>query len=239
MDNNLYEERDIIQLDVSGNFYCQHVHHMTSESLHSKSDIAAELGYRDFCISELQKDNENLRAMMRELEIQRDKFDAMLTEAVQSLKETEIKRDALTNQLNRYSMSAGEADQRMNESRYVREALGFKADADDVSPRDLVEAIAEVGAKAVDDFLKSGRKFFMHSDETGFEKHKTSEEAIRSAQEMIDACREDADDGWPEETDTICWGVIIQMAEETDFQKPSEDNGFLGSSDYKLRGGGV
>ncbi|KHT21033.1 hypothetical protein [Pectobacterium brasiliense] len=72
MDNNLYAERDIIQLDVSGNFYCQHVHHMTSESLDSKSDIAAELGYRDFCISELQKDNETLRAMMSEVEIQRD-----------------------------------------------------------------------------------------------------------------------------------------------------------------------
>ncbi|POD92309.1 hypothetical protein [Pectobacterium odoriferum] len=45
--------------------------------------------------AELQKDNENLRAMMRELEIQRDKFDAMLTEAVQSLRETEKQRDGL------------------------------------------------------------------------------------------------------------------------------------------------
>ncbi|MEQ9830603.1 hypothetical protein [Pectobacterium versatile] len=117
-----------------------------------QSDSGEYVKYADY--AELQKDSETLRAMMREVEIQRDKFDAMLTEAVQSLKETEIKRDALTNQLNRYSMSVGEADQRMNESRYVREALGFKADADDVSPRDLVEAIAEIGAREVDGFAK-------------------------------------------------------------------------------------
>lgn len=41
----------------------------------------------------------------------------------------------------RYSMSAGQADQRMSESRAVRAALGFNPDADDVSPSDLVEKI--------------------------------------------------------------------------------------------------
>lgn len=46
-------------------------------------------------LTELQKDNETLRAMMREVEIQRDRFDAMLTEAVQSLRETEKQRDGL------------------------------------------------------------------------------------------------------------------------------------------------
>ena len=40
-----------------------------------------------------------------------------------------------------YSMSAGQADQRMSESRAVRSALGFQEDADDVSPSDLVEKI--------------------------------------------------------------------------------------------------
>ncbi|WP_414137199.1 hypothetical protein [Escherichia albertii] len=38
-------------------------------------------------------------------------------------------------------MSAGQADQRMAESRAVRSALGFQEDADDVSPSDLVEKI--------------------------------------------------------------------------------------------------
>lgn len=47
----------------------------------------------------------------------------------------------------RYSMSAGHADQRMAESRAVRSALGFKPDADDVSPSDLVEAINQIAAE--------------------------------------------------------------------------------------------
>lgn len=47
----------------------------------------------------------------------------------------------------RYSMSAGHADQRMAESRAVRSALGFKPDADDVSPSDLVEAINQIVAE--------------------------------------------------------------------------------------------
>lgn len=47
----------------------------------------------------------------------------------------------------RYSMSAGHADQRMAESRAVRSALGFKPDADDVSPYDLVEAINQIVAE--------------------------------------------------------------------------------------------
>lgn len=47
----------------------------------------------------------------------------------------------------RYSMSAGHADQRMAESRAVRSALGFKPDAGDVSPSDLVEAINQIVAE--------------------------------------------------------------------------------------------
>ena len=44
-------------------------------------------------------------------------------------------------------MSAGHADQRMAESRAVRSALGFKPDADDVSPSDLVGAINQIVAE--------------------------------------------------------------------------------------------
>ncbi|ATE85706.1 hypothetical protein KGB36_gp46 [Shigella phage Sf11 SMD-2017] len=51
--NNLYAERDIDILDETGGFYSQHVSAMTSESLHSKSAIAAELAYRDMLINEL------------------------------------------------------------------------------------------------------------------------------------------------------------------------------------------
>ncbi|UAN58971.1 hypothetical protein [Serratia sp. JSRIV004] len=51
-------------------------------------------------------------------------------------------------QLARYSMSAGQADQRLCESRAVRIALGFGEDAIDVAPTDLVEAIQVIRRRA-------------------------------------------------------------------------------------------
>ena len=69
-----------------------------------------------------------------------------------SIKETKVMELAkayqqLAAENARYSMSAGHADQRMAESRAVRSALGFKPDADDVSPSDLVEAINQIVAE--------------------------------------------------------------------------------------------
>lgn len=51
--SKLYNERDIMALDEAGGFYFQHISAMTSEQLHSKSDIAAELGHRDMIINDL------------------------------------------------------------------------------------------------------------------------------------------------------------------------------------------
>lgn len=83
--------------------------------------------------------------------------------------------------------------------------------------------------------LMSGFSFFMYSDESGFETYKTETEAIAAANEMIGCCREDAaSDGWPEETETIRWGIILQQAVEYDYQKASKENGWMGWCDYKL-----
>jgi len=50
-----YAERDIVALDEQGGHYFRHVMAMTSEGLHSKSDIAAELAYRDRRIQDLEE----------------------------------------------------------------------------------------------------------------------------------------------------------------------------------------
>ena len=55
----LYSERDLYAL---GNDYIKHTQHMTSESLHSKSDIAAELAVRDIQIRQQAAEIERLKS---------------------------------------------------------------------------------------------------------------------------------------------------------------------------------
>lgn len=52
-----YAERDIMALDKHGGHYTRHLSAMTGEALHDKSDIAAELAYRDARIAELERYN--------------------------------------------------------------------------------------------------------------------------------------------------------------------------------------
>ncbi len=92
----------------------------------------------------------------REAEREADKKRiAELTEAEQSVKTLESRNCRLSGiidtaerqiselrlALSRYSMSAGQADQRKSESIAVRTALGFEPDAEDVAPVDLCECI--------------------------------------------------------------------------------------------------
>ena len=66
-EQKLYAERDIMQLDKAGNYYCKHIMAMTAEGLHSKSDIAAELAYRDSVIAELEGQLANLEPFVVKL----------------------------------------------------------------------------------------------------------------------------------------------------------------------------
>lgn len=54
-----YAERDAMAIDARGGYYSRHVKAMTAEKLHSKSDIAAELAYRDMLIDHLREELSN------------------------------------------------------------------------------------------------------------------------------------------------------------------------------------
>lgn len=56
--SNLYAERDIIE---QGYHYSRHVSAMTSEGLHSKSAIAAELAHRDIQLEQAQTEINRLK----------------------------------------------------------------------------------------------------------------------------------------------------------------------------------
>lgn len=105
---------------------------------------------------------------------------------------------------------------------------------------DMAEQLANAESKcrelaAENSGQKSGFKYFSYSEMAGFEEHDTAESAMKSADADLSGERDEASsEGWSEETDTICWGVIVQKAVENKFEKPSEENGWIGWSDYAL-----
>lgn len=62
-----YADRDAMELDGVGGYYCRHVNAMTIESLHSKGDIAAELGWRDMQIDTLKAELDEARGQVGEV----------------------------------------------------------------------------------------------------------------------------------------------------------------------------
>ncbi|WP_309460984.1 hNH endonuclease [Escherichia coli] len=97
------------------------------------------------CIpSDLKVNETNAEYLVRKFGELESKLETALLEcrsAGITIDNLEAKCAALSAENGRYSMSAGQAYQRMSESRAVRSALGFQEDADDVSPSDLVEKI--------------------------------------------------------------------------------------------------
>ncbi|MFP1927440.1 hypothetical protein ACLEE4_01625 [Lonsdalea quercina] len=76
-----------------------------------------------------------------------------------------------------------------------------------------------------------------------FREHDSIEMAVKDAGEALDYCRDIAgSDGWPEETDTICWGVIIQRATMHSKHQPdpeTENTNFDYICEYDLMGADV
>ena len=55
-------------------------------------------------------------------------------------------------------------------------------------------------------------KYFSYSDDFGFELHSTREEAMRSVSVAIEEYRSEAQEGWPDGVDSVCWGVVNQVS---------------------------
>lgn len=116
------------------------------------SELKAECGAVDMrSVAKLISD------LATQLEVQLVRANALAEDhqrAIESIKQADAavklaheKFSALAAENARYSMSAGQADQRMSESCAVREALGFNRSADDVSPSDLVDKIKSIIAE--------------------------------------------------------------------------------------------
>ena len=62
-----------------GNYYCRHVSALTGENLHAKSEIAAELAWRDLQIDTLRATISRLKNELREIDIAIDDPESNLT----------------------------------------------------------------------------------------------------------------------------------------------------------------
>ena len=72
--------------------------------------------------------------------------------------------------------------------------------------------------------LKAGASYFSYGSEYNFEWHKTAEEAAEAAEAAIDDYRGDACDGWSEEVDSVCWGIILQSSTKVGERPRTEDD---------------
>lgn len=91
--------------------------------------------------------------------------------------------------------------------------------------RKFSEAEAKCAALAAENAgLKAGASYFSYGSEHNFEWHKTAEEAVEAAEAAIDDYRGDACDGWSEEVDSICWGIIMQSSTKVGERPRNEDD---------------
>ena len=81
-----------------------------------------------------------------------------------------------------------------------------------------------IGLVAENAGLKAGASYFSYGSEHNFEWHKTAEEAAEAAEAAIDDYRGDACDGWSEEVDSICWGIIMQSSTKVGERPRNEDD---------------
>lgn len=79
-------------------------------------------------------------------------------------------------------------------------------------------------------------KFFCYCPDAGFDTFETEKEAKESAETSIDWYRDNAEEGWNEEVNQVCWGEIKQQASICNEMPASKDNRYCETTcDYQLK----
>ncbi|MEN2425966.1 hypothetical protein AA0N74_07990 [Chromobacterium vaccinii] len=66
-------------------------------------------------------------------------------------------------------------------------------------------------------------QFFAYDDDTGFERFNTAVEAIAATENSIDEWRALASEGWPEEVENVCWGVVLGKTKQIPIRDHQEN----------------
>ena len=77
--------------------------------------------------------------------------------------------------------------------------------------------------------------YFSYSIEFGFATYKTEKEARESAENMLDDYRDDSQDGWSDDVESVCWGKIIEEAVQFFCHKAPQGSQFDEICDYELK----
>ncbi|HBR2960509.1 TPA: hypothetical protein L9R18_003306 [Klebsiella pneumoniae] len=137
--SQLIESRNY--MDGDADCYCPHCNATDPDIADCGSEGVTAWNYQqariDALVEALEKAQQRANAAQDDhINQQQDRIDIL-----------ERRNAELGGELSRYSMSPGQADQRMCESRAARDALGFGKDADDVAPIDLRERIDGMKAR--------------------------------------------------------------------------------------------
>ncbi|EON3349713.1 hypothetical protein ACNHFG_002870 [Yersinia enterocolitica] len=105
--------------------------------------------------------------------------------------------------------------------------------------RDRAET-AEAALSAANERLKGEPvpvAYFAAAPDYGWDMFNNKEDAIATCQAEIDAYRECRDDGWDDDVQRVCWGIVIQKAEGFDHQGVHTSNSHhtYQTCDYSLR----
>ncbi len=76
--------------------------------------------------------------------------------------------------------------------------------------------------------------YFSYDPEDGFELHKTRDEAKKRADDSLELYRDEAYEGWHEQTCELCWGKLIEKAAVTRCEKAPSDSDFDEILDFDL-----
>lgn len=99
---------------------------------------------------------------------------------------------------------------------------------------------AEAELSAANEKLKGYQvpvAYFAAAPDYGWDMFKNKEDAIATCQAEIDAYRDCRDDGWDDDVQRVCWGIVIQKAEGFDHQGVHTSNSHhtYQTCDYSLQ----
>lgn len=101
-------------------------------------------------------------------------------------------------------------EQSIEELKQLREAYA--------STRGVAAALDELIA------IRESSTFFAYSTECGYEEFDTKEKAVDFATEEIDDFRGYACDGWSDEVESVCWGIVMQRATAVGIRKGTDED---------------